>query len=114
MTNFPFDTISLDADEVQALEDTYNALKTKFKMAIPNNADQFVNKFELFNNNPTAKLGGTLFISYPETNCYLNLNVLAGSLAEEPAPDALMPLFCVLKCPRGLSRRFFRKGTCGD
>ncbi|MDB5007892.1 MAG: hypothetical protein JWQ84_2163 [Mucilaginibacter sp.] len=72
MKSFPFDTINLEADEVQALEDTYRALKAKFNIGIPDNTDHFLNKFELFNNNPETKLGGTLFINYPQINCYLN------------------------------------------
>jgi hypothetical protein len=72
MEKLPFDTINIDAGEVQALVDTYAALKAKFTIGLPGNAQHFINKFELFNNGPGAKIGGTLFINYPETNCYLN------------------------------------------
>ncbi|HWZ04068.1 MAG TPA: hypothetical protein VNX40_10705 [Mucilaginibacter sp.] len=72
MKNFPFDTVRLDADEVKSLEGTYNALKAKFNIGLPKNTHDFVNKFEIFNNNPDAKLGGTLLINHPEANCYLN------------------------------------------
>jgi hypothetical protein len=72
MNNLPFDTINLDADEVQALVETYTALKAKFTIGLPSNTQHFVNNFEQFNNTPGAKIGGTLFINYPETNCYLN------------------------------------------
>jgi hypothetical protein len=72
MERLPFDTTSLDADEVQTLEDTYHVLKSKFNIGLPADADHDINKFELFNSNPGAKIGGTLFINPPKTNCYLN------------------------------------------
>ena len=72
MKNFPFDTTALDADEVQSLEDTYEELKRKFSIGLPNESEQHINKFEIFNNIPGAKLGGTLLINHPSANCYLN------------------------------------------
>jgi len=72
MHNFPFDTVDLDAGEVQALEDTYKALKTKFTISLPSEIDQHINKFEPFNNTPGARLGGTLLVNQPAINCYLN------------------------------------------
>lgn len=72
MRNFPFDTVYLAADEVQALEDAYKALKAKFNISLPGDTDQHINKFELFNNDPGAKIGGTLLINQPGISCYLN------------------------------------------
>jgi hypothetical protein len=71
MHNIPFDTVDLDAGEVQALEDTYKALKAKFNISLPDDSNQHINKFELFNNTG-SRLGGTLFINQPAISCYLN------------------------------------------
>jgi hypothetical protein len=71
MHNFPFDTVDLDANEVQTLEDTYTALKAKFSITLTSDGDASLNKFELFNNNG-AKIGSTLYINHSDTACYLN------------------------------------------
>jgi hypothetical protein len=71
MNNYPFDTVGLDADEVQALEDSYKALKTKFNIAVPDKFNAQINKFELFNNDAKASVGGTLLINPPINTCYL-------------------------------------------
>ncbi|MGF7075368.1 hypothetical protein [Mucilaginibacter sp. 3215] len=72
MKNFLFDTVAIDAEEIQLLEDTYKELKIKFKIGVPDQSEQFINKFEIFNNIPGARLGGTLLINHPSVNCYLN------------------------------------------
>lgn len=72
LKNLPFDTVAIDADEVKALEDTYKILKEKFSIALVDGDNRHLNKFELFNNDTGAKLGGTLFIDYPDCNSYLN------------------------------------------
>ncbi len=72
MTDFPFDTVGIDADEVNALEKTYRLLKTKFNISLPGHVDSHINKFELFNNNPNASIGGSLIINAPINTCCLN------------------------------------------
>jgi hypothetical protein len=57
---------------VQALEDSYNALKTKFHIALPGNVDLHINKFELFNNSPDASICGTFLINHPANDCYIS------------------------------------------
>jgi len=71
MRNLPFDTINLGADDVQALEDSYNALKAKFNIGLAD-SHTHLNKFELFNNEPDASVSGTFLINSPAVNCYLN------------------------------------------
>lgn len=72
INNFPFDTIDLDAGEVETLETTYKQLRSKFSICLPADAEQHINRFELFNNTPGNSVGGTLLINYPHINCYLN------------------------------------------
>jgi hypothetical protein len=71
MHNLPFDTVGIDADEVQALEDSYKALKAKFNIEIPGKTNLHINKFELFNNNQNSTIGGVLLINPPVNSCYL-------------------------------------------
>jgi hypothetical protein len=71
LENLPFDTVSLAADDVQALEDTYKALKAKYNIGLPD-ANSHINKFELFNNEQEANVSGVFLIDYPATDCYLN------------------------------------------
>jgi len=71
MHNLPFNTVSLAADDVQALEDAYNALKAKFKIGLPDSKSP-INKFELFNNGQAESVSGTLLLNSPATDCYLS------------------------------------------
>ncbi len=70
MNNLPFDTVYLSADEVQALEDAYKALKAKFNISLPG-ADTHINKFEQFNNENEATIAGTFLINHPVNDCNL-------------------------------------------
>lgn len=70
MSNLPFDTVGIDAEEVLALEKTYDLLKKKFNITLPGKVDTPINKFELFNNNPNASIGGSFIINSPKnTSC---------------------------------------------
>jgi hypothetical protein len=71
MHNLPFDTVGLDTDEVQALEDSYKALKAKFNIEVPGKANVHINKFELFNNSENSAISGVLLINPPVNSCYL-------------------------------------------
>jgi len=71
LKNLPFDTVGLTADEVQALEDTYQSLKAKFNIEVPD-SNNHINKFELFNNAQDGSLSAALLINAPSTDCYLN------------------------------------------
>jgi len=71
MNNLPFDTVGLDANEVQRLEDSYKALKAKFNIEVPGKANLHINKFELFNNSQNLAVGGVLLINPPVNSCYL-------------------------------------------
>ena len=72
MIELPFDTVGIDADEATALEKTYNLLRSKFNISLPGKIDTPINKFELFNNDTNANIGGSLIINPPTNTCYLN------------------------------------------
>ena len=71
MEKLPFDITNIDADEVRALEDTYEALKAKFKVAITEDNIIDIEKFDIFGNYNDISVGGTLLINHPESGCYL-------------------------------------------
>jgi len=69
--DLPFDICSLHADTVQALEDTYAALLSKFNIGVPNDINLHINKFETININPDISVGGVLKINNTTNECYL-------------------------------------------
>jgi len=71
MEDIPFETAGLVADDVRALELTYNELKKKFNIGLPCNVHLPVKKFDLFSNNPDLVVDGVLPIPHPVNNCYL-------------------------------------------
>jgi len=71
LKNSPFNTVGLCGDDVQALEDSYNALKSKFNIGLPD-SNAHINRFELFNNESEASVIGTYLIDSPSVDCYLN------------------------------------------
>jgi hypothetical protein len=71
MDKLPFDTTNIDADDAQALEDIYEALKTKFKVAITEDNIVDIKQFDVFSNYNDISVGGTLLIDHPESGCYL-------------------------------------------
>jgi len=62
LNNLPFDTINLSGDDVQILEDTYEALKAKFNVGIDCDIHFDVKKFDLTANTETT-VGGILAIN---------------------------------------------------
>jgi hypothetical protein len=69
--DLPFDLVSLSSDDVQSLEDTYQALCAKFNVGPSGDNDIHLEKFDIFNNNPNISIGGTLLIKTPANNCHL-------------------------------------------
>jgi len=71
MENLPFDITDIDAGEVQALEDTYRALRLKFKVGLSGDRTFDIKKFDAFSNYKDISVGGSLLINHPESGCYL-------------------------------------------
>jgi hypothetical protein len=71
MDKLPFDITNIDADDAQALEITYEALKAKFKIAITEDSIVDIKQFNIFGNYNDISVGGTLLINHPESGCYL-------------------------------------------
>ena len=70
MHNLPFNTVSLAADDVQALEDAYKALCAKFSISLPGDVDLSTKSFDLFIN-PDVSIGGVLRVDNTANNLYL-------------------------------------------
>jgi len=77
MLNLPFDTVGLDADEVDALDDVYKAITAKFSISPESEADPQIHKFDLINCNEDSyhhsdiSLGGVLKINHTAHECCL-------------------------------------------
>ena len=71
MEKLPFDTTSLDADDMQVLEASYKAVKEKFKVSLTNDDAIKLKEFDVFSDCRGATIGGTLLINHPESGCYL-------------------------------------------
>ena len=72
MHNLPFDTINIDANEVDTLNEVYLAIKTKFDIALTDVIDKELKYFDLFNNvNLNVSVGAAFLISAKASNCYL-------------------------------------------
>jgi hypothetical protein len=75
LTNLPFDTINLSGDDVQILEDTYDALKAKFNIDIDCNIHFDIKKFDLTADTDmtVTTIGGLLSITSPNQFCLVFL-----------------------------------------
>jgi hypothetical protein len=71
MDILPFDLTDIDADEVTALEKTYKALRSKFKVGIAEDPTFDISQFDVFSNYKDISIGGSLLINHPESGCYL-------------------------------------------
>ena len=71
MEKLPFDITNIGADDVQALEDSYKALRSKFRVGIVDDYAFDLTKFDVFSNYNDISVGGNLLINHPESGCYL-------------------------------------------
>ncbi len=71
MDKLPFDITDIEAEEVTALEKTYKALRSKFKVGIAEDPTFDISKFDAFSNCKDISIGGSLLINHPESGCYL-------------------------------------------
>lgn len=72
MEKLPFDTTDIDAEDMQALEDSYKALRSKFQVGLAEDDTFDLKKFNIFSNYGDIRIGGSLLINHPESGCYLS------------------------------------------
>jgi len=88
MEKLPFDTTNLDADDMQALEVSYKAIKENFKVSLTHDDVINLKGFDVFNNYPNATIGGTLLINHPESGCYLTYVKIKTAIKTGQGPGA--------------------------
>ncbi|MDN5286507.1 MAG: hypothetical protein JWR38_2781 [Mucilaginibacter sp.] len=93
MEKLPFDTTSLDADDVQALEASYKAIKDNFKVGLTNDDVIKLKEFDVFSNYPKATIGGTLLINHPESGCYLTYVKINTTIQTGRGPGAAISYY---------------------
>ena len=71
MEKLPFDLTGIDVDDVQALENCYQALKARFRVAIAEDSTFDIGQFDAFGGYGNLSVGGSLLIDHPESGCYL-------------------------------------------
>jgi hypothetical protein len=72
MEKLPFDLTDISADDVQALENSYKALRSKFKVSLAEDHTFDRGKFDVFNEYKDSSVGGSILINHPENGCYLS------------------------------------------
>jgi hypothetical protein len=70
MEDIPFETVGLVADDVRALEHTYNTLKEKFNIGLPCSVKLHAKNFDLLDD-PNLAIESILPLPHPSNNCYL-------------------------------------------
>jgi len=65
--NLPIETIDIDGDEIQVIEDIYKALNEKFNITFPDNFTIDTGQFDSFNHYPEASIGAVWQVN----RCYL-------------------------------------------
>lgn len=88
MEKLPFDTTDIGASEVQALEYSYKALRSKFKVGLTEDRTFDMKNFHVFNDRKDISVGGSLLINHPESGCYLTF-IKAGTQIPNGSGPAL-------------------------
>jgi len=71
MDNYPFDIVGLSCDEIDRLNDTYKALKSKFNIEFTGNIDFDLKQFEVFRNYFEVNLRDSYQIKHLDKHSYL-------------------------------------------
>jgi hypothetical protein len=69
--NYPFDTVGLTSGQVDIFQETYDALKARFRMEHTGDIDFHLNDFEVFKNHADVNLKGSYVIKNARTDCYI-------------------------------------------
>lgn len=68
--DYPFDTVGLNSETIDTLDETYKLLKSKFRIELTGNIDFHLEDFEVFRECANVNLRGSYVIKSAPTNCY--------------------------------------------
>lgn len=68
--NYPFDTVGLNSETIDTLDETYKLLKSKFHVELTGNIDFHLEDFEVFRDCTDVNLRGSYVIKKPRSDCY--------------------------------------------
>lgn len=69
--DFPFDTIGLDSTAIDSFNETYNALKAKFRIELTGNIDFHLENFETFKHYDDVIVRDSYVIKQGQNDCYI-------------------------------------------
>jgi hypothetical protein len=69
--NYPFDTVGLTSDQIDIFQETYEALKARFRIELTGTIDFHLDNFEVFRDCTDVNLRGSYVIKDARTDCYL-------------------------------------------
>jgi hypothetical protein len=69
--NYPFDTVGLTSDQIDLYQETYETLKSRFRMEHTGKIDFHLPDFEVFRKYENVNLRGSFVIKDARTDCYI-------------------------------------------
>jgi len=69
--DYPFDTLGLNSEIIDTLDETYKLLKSKFRIELTGNIDFHLHDFEVFRECAGVNLRGSYVIKSARTDCYI-------------------------------------------
>lgn len=69
--NYSFDTVGLTSDQIDIFQETYEAVKVRFRIEPTGDIDFHLPDFEVFKGNTEVNLKGSFVIKNSRTDCYI-------------------------------------------
>jgi hypothetical protein len=69
--NYPFDTVGLTSDQIDIFQETYEALKARFRVELTGDINFNLPDFEVFRDCADVNLRGSYVIKGARTDCYM-------------------------------------------
>ncbi|HWD87530.1 MAG TPA: hypothetical protein VG367_05340 [Mucilaginibacter sp.] len=69
--NYPFDAAGLTSEQIDLYQETYDTLKSKFRLEVTGDIDFHLPDFEVFRGNTEVNLKGSFVIKNSRTDCYV-------------------------------------------
>jgi hypothetical protein len=69
--NYPFDTVNLNSETIEAFDDTYKLLKSRFRIEHTGDINFHLEDFEAFRDCDNVNVKGSYVIKNARTDCYI-------------------------------------------